>query len=407
MEFINSPSEIERRSMEIIAPHLADYNLTDDELKVYSRIIHASGDVYYAPLIKISTGAIEATKAALVDGRDVFTDVEMVRTGINKRALGALGGSVHSFEDIMEAMRKLREQGVKCLVFNPFRPLLSSIQNNRDHRKIMVIDGITSFTGGINLADEYINKRKRLSGYWKDTGVMLKGDATWNFTVMFLQFWQHLSGKNVDYEKYRCVPPASGSDIVNESDGFVQPYADNPLFDEIMNFTIVKVIVLLVVVPFRQPSDNTTRIAENRVAGQFFSASGHKKPVRKSVIAQLTHPFYNLRSRLSVNRQPCAKAYQNRQRNHRHSPRNRTRTLTPFVQREQCVHLFQKSFRKLMLNFIRFRQGGQHGIANRYCRRFQIGFRKRELIHRNAPLSLNYPATPLSLSTKAAEQNPL
>ena len=95
MEFINSPSEIERRSMEIIAPHLADYNLTDDELKVYSRIIHASGDVYYAPLIKISTGAIEATKAALVDGRDVFTDVEMVRTGINKRALGALGGSVH------------------------------------------------------------------------------------------------------------------------------------------------------------------------------------------------------------------------------------------------------------------------------------------------------------------------
>ena len=81
--------------MEIIAPHLADYNLTDDELKVYSRIIHASGDVYYAPLIKISSGAIEATKAALVDGRDVFTDVEMVRTGINKRALGALGGSVH------------------------------------------------------------------------------------------------------------------------------------------------------------------------------------------------------------------------------------------------------------------------------------------------------------------------
>ena len=95
MEFVTSPMEIERRSMEIIAPHLADYNLTPEELKVYSRIIHASGDVYYAPLIKISTGAIASTKAALLNGRDIFTDVEMVRTGINKRALSKLGGQVH------------------------------------------------------------------------------------------------------------------------------------------------------------------------------------------------------------------------------------------------------------------------------------------------------------------------
>lgn len=95
MQFITSPTEIERRSMEIITPHLADYNLTADELKVYSRIIHASGDVYYAPLIKISPTAIESTKAALLNGRDVFTDVEMVRTGINKRTLSTLGGQVH------------------------------------------------------------------------------------------------------------------------------------------------------------------------------------------------------------------------------------------------------------------------------------------------------------------------
>ena len=95
MDFITSPTEIERRSMEIITPHLADYNLTADEIKVYSRIIHASGDVYYAPLIKISAGAIESIKVALLNGCDVFTDVEMVRTGINKRALAALGGQVH------------------------------------------------------------------------------------------------------------------------------------------------------------------------------------------------------------------------------------------------------------------------------------------------------------------------
>ena len=95
MGFIQSPSAIERRSMEIIAPHLADYSLTADEIKVYSRIIHAAGDVEYAPLIKISAGAIESIKGALLDGRDVFVDVEMVRTGINKRSLSKFGGAVH------------------------------------------------------------------------------------------------------------------------------------------------------------------------------------------------------------------------------------------------------------------------------------------------------------------------
>lgn len=95
MEFLTGPQEIERRSMELIAPHLTNYNLSADEMKVYSRIIHASGDVYYAPLIKISPRAIDSIKSALLDGRDIFVDVEMVRTGINKRALKKFGGKVH------------------------------------------------------------------------------------------------------------------------------------------------------------------------------------------------------------------------------------------------------------------------------------------------------------------------
>ena len=84
----------------------------------------------------------------------------------------------------------LEQYGIKCYAFNPLRPILSLRLNNRDHRKILVIDGHTSFTGGINLADEYINHLE-MNGYWKDTGVMLKGEATWNFTNMFLQLWQH------------------------------------------------------------------------------------------------------------------------------------------------------------------------------------------------------------------------
>ena len=72
--------------------------------------------------------------------------------------------------------------------FNPIKPFVSTAWNNRDHRKILVIDGKVAFTGGINLADEYMNIVERF-GYWKDTGVMLKGDAVRSFTLLFLQMW--------------------------------------------------------------------------------------------------------------------------------------------------------------------------------------------------------------------------
>lgn len=79
--------------------------------------------------------------------------------------------------------------GIKCAVFNPFRPVHSSVQNNRDHRKIAVIDGKVAFTGGINLADEYINTFEKC-GYWKDAGVKIKGKAAWSLTMMFLEMWE-------------------------------------------------------------------------------------------------------------------------------------------------------------------------------------------------------------------------
>ena len=86
--------EIECRSMEIIAPYLKNLNLTDEETKVYSRIIHAAGDVEYASIIKIHSQAIDAAKSAIKSGCNIFTDVEMVRTGINKRTLAKFGGEV-------------------------------------------------------------------------------------------------------------------------------------------------------------------------------------------------------------------------------------------------------------------------------------------------------------------------
>ena len=86
--------EIENRSMEIIAPHLQGLNLSEDQVKVYSRIIHAAGDVEYAPIIRLHPELIDSARKALEKGCNIYTDVEMVRTGINKRKLAAFGGQV-------------------------------------------------------------------------------------------------------------------------------------------------------------------------------------------------------------------------------------------------------------------------------------------------------------------------
>lgn len=94
MDFIKEPMDIEVRSMEIIAPYLAELHLTEEAVKVYSRIIHAAGDVEYAPIIRIHPEAIAAAKKALQSGCNIYTDVEMVRTGINKRKLASFGGQV-------------------------------------------------------------------------------------------------------------------------------------------------------------------------------------------------------------------------------------------------------------------------------------------------------------------------
>ncbi|ENZ03096.1 cardiolipin synthase [Clostridium thermobutyricum] len=128
----------------------------------------------------------------------------------------------------------LRKKGIKCHVFNRFVPFLSVILNNRDHRKITVIDGHTGFTGGINLADEYINEIVRF-GHWKDSSIMLKGEAVWNLTVMFLQMWSYESKTKVDYEKFK---PQTKNNECFINDGYVQPYGDSPLDEEIVGENI-------------------------------------------------------------------------------------------------------------------------------------------------------------------------
>ena len=112
MEFIKQPMAIEHRSMELIAPYLAGLSLSEAEKKVYSRIIHAAGDVEYAPIIRISETAVAAGIAALRGGADIYTDVEMVRTGINKRKLTSFGGTVHCRIADPEIAARAKAEGV-------------------------------------------------------------------------------------------------------------------------------------------------------------------------------------------------------------------------------------------------------------------------------------------------------
>lgn len=112
MDFIKKPMEIENRSMEIIAPHLQGLNLSEEQVKVYSRIIHAAGDVEYAPIIRLHPNLIDAAKKALQAGCNIYTDVEMVRTGINKRKLASFGGQVFCKVSDPGIAKLAKEQGI-------------------------------------------------------------------------------------------------------------------------------------------------------------------------------------------------------------------------------------------------------------------------------------------------------
>ena len=117
----------------------------------------------------------------------------------------------------------LEAKGIKAKAFSPIKPFISSHYNYRDHRKILVIDGRTAFNGGVNLADEYINRVVRF-GHWKDTAVMLKGEAVKSFTLLFLQMW-YIGEKVPEYERF--LTEESGSP--EKPSGYVMPYGDSPL----------------------------------------------------------------------------------------------------------------------------------------------------------------------------------
>lgn len=120
--------------------------------------------------------------------------------------------------------RELKSYGIKCIPFNPFVPVCSTMMNYRDHRKIAVIDGCIAYTGGFNIADEYVNRIHPFGISWKDTGVRLEGDAAWQLALFFFTMWSFASGTEEDYSEY--IPSLHAE---SGASSFIQPYAHTPL----------------------------------------------------------------------------------------------------------------------------------------------------------------------------------
>ncbi len=158
---------------------------------------------------------------------------DKVKEGLDVRVMYDDFGSIFTLPLGYE--KTLREKGIRTQVFNPFNTILSPRPNNRDHRKICVVDGTAAIAGGINLADEYLNLKEKY-GYWKDTAILLRGDAAWGIAVQFLCVWAKSTG---DTEDISAFVPSRTQNIHDPSlRGIVQPYTDIPLDNELVGETV-------------------------------------------------------------------------------------------------------------------------------------------------------------------------
>lgn len=178
------------------------------------------------------------------------------KEGVDVRVMYDDFGTIYNLpRDYPETLAKF---GIKVTVFNKLRPTLIVQMNNRDHRKLLTIDGKVGFLGGINLGDEYVNKMERF-GHWKDSAIKLDGEAVWSLTVMFLQFWNSIHKIEEDIEKYN-------PNYSKPAKGFVQPFSDSPTDGEALGENIhLNVIInssqyLYIMTPYLVPSHEMIRM---------------------------------------------------------------------------------------------------------------------------------------------------
>lgn len=201
---------------------------------------HNTGFEYYAPCENGFDKMLKELKKAekyifmeyfIIEEGIMFNSIlsileEKVKQGVEVRIMyddmGSLGTLPASYA------KQLEKKGIKAVSFNRISPIINTIMNHRDHRKILVIDGKVAFSGGANLADEYINKKVKY-GHWMDNIICVRGKAVWSYLVMFLTNWNALRHEDEDYTVFK------NSKIVDETsfDGYIAPYAETPLDQEL------------------------------------------------------------------------------------------------------------------------------------------------------------------------------
>ncbi|MBO5648405.1 MAG: cardiolipin synthase [Clostridia bacterium] len=198
----------------------------------------SSGDAFFPALCEALRGAkryIFMEYFIIEEGEfwDTILEIltERAAAGVEVRVMYDDFGSMLTLP--LHYDKELSERGIRTHVFNPFNTVLSPRPNNRDHRKITVIDGVTAFIGGINIADEYINAYAK-HGHWKDSGIRLDGGGAWGVTLQFLSVWDADTRTGTDLALY--YPESDGT--VRAENGIVQPYTDVPMDGEPVGETV-------------------------------------------------------------------------------------------------------------------------------------------------------------------------
>lgn len=186
----------------------------EDQYQMFIQELEKAQDFIFIEFFIINQGVMWNTILQIL--------LDKAAMGVDVRVIYDDAGSITYLDP--DYTKWLNDRGIKAHLFNPMRPQLEMQMNNRDHRKILVIDGKVAFTGGCNISDEYINTKKRF-GYWKDMGVMIKGEAVEMFTISFLQIWNYQAKKNTAYEDF-LLPRSTYSNI--QANGYVIPFSDSP-----------------------------------------------------------------------------------------------------------------------------------------------------------------------------------
>ena len=240
-KFLNSVKKEEKESKKYLVQDEKNNNFDDNSLMRYISSyakfpVTTNNDVKYFPLgdYALDTMIEELNKAEkfiffeyfIVNHGKMWDSIlevleKKVKEGVEVRVMFDDLGCLTTLDK--NYYKVLREKGIKCEPFNRLKVFGGVIMNNRDHRKILVIDGKVAFSGGINIADEYINIGSKF-GHWKDNCIRVEGDAVWNYTVMFLTLWNAITHEDDDYTKYKYVYKNR-----KVNNGYVAPYGENPL----------------------------------------------------------------------------------------------------------------------------------------------------------------------------------